>query len=1051
MSKLESEFKKAGKNAKRFRAAPFWSWNDDLKIEELRRQVGEFKKAGLGGHFMHSRPGLITPYLGRKWMDCVRATIEESKKVGLDPWLYDEDCWPSGDVGGAVQELGEDYWAKQIVLVESEAENFISSDRSLAIFAGEKVGKKIRNARRLSAGEVARGGQEERVFNFVLLRDRSYVDLLSAKVTDAFLKLGYQPYQKAVGKEFGRAVPGIFTDEPGYRGFAPPAPAAWGDIKCTAAEDYRGIPWTEELPAAFQAKWGYDLLENLLAVFYRVGDWQRVRHDFWSMITDLLVNNFTRRVYEWCDRRGLLLTGHMLSEDTLNFQIQFCGAVMPHYRWMHWPGVDCLQRRMTDAFLDKQVFSIDHQQRRLTDPLLNKQVSSVARQLGRSRVLSESFAGAGWNMSLEDMKWVWDWQAVQGVNFLCQHISQYSLKGLRKRDYPPSIHYQQPWWPDYRIFNDYIARLGTALASGRATTDTLVIYPIESAWCLFDLGDLTINSDLNNRLISLTEKLLRNARDFDFGDESILSVDGKVEGDKLRVGEGSYKVVIIPPSVSLRATTLALLERFLASGGKVIFVGGVPTRVDGRSSPAIRKRLLPRARQIAEADTPGLLRLLNTYSPRLFRLRLRKHESRIYSCERALEDGRSMWFFANLDRNQRVNTTLEIRGSGSLQAWDLMDGEIRDYPVKKGKSGLAAELFFERASSRLLVFNPQGKPTIARRTSRKILRRQALLNKWQLRRSEPNLLTLDYCQYRAGDGDWSELLPTIEVHDRVLELPANRPLEIRYRFQIACDPSALKNLCLLLEQPERYSLRLNGQRLSNRDYGWWCDIAFRKIKISDAVRSGENLLELRTKTPSLPPPSPYAGRLGARDQQRTAKLLEVESCYLLGEFNVVEKKPGAAQTPTKFALLPATATVKTGDLGAQGLTFYRGGVTYSQQIEGDLKRGERAWLEFSALEGIVFKVKVNGKKAGVFAWKPWKIEITQWLQKGTNRLEIEVIGSCRNMLGPHHNIVGELSYCHPDYFQTKDVWDNNRLIWTHHYCFVPFGITGPVRIIYENA
>ena len=41
-----------------FRAAPFWSWNDDLDPEELVRQVGLMDEAGWGGFFMHSRVGL---------------------------------------------------------------------------------------------------------------------------------------------------------------------------------------------------------------------------------------------------------------------------------------------------------------------------------------------------------------------------------------------------------------------------------------------------------------------------------------------------------------------------------------------------------------------------------------------------------------------------------------------------------------------------------------------------------------------------------------------------------------------------------------------------------------------------------------------------------------------------------------------------------------------------------------------------------------------------------------------------------------------------------
>ena len=47
-----------------YQSIPFWSWNDKLEPEELRRQIRAMKKAGIGGFFMHARGGLMTEYLG---------------------------------------------------------------------------------------------------------------------------------------------------------------------------------------------------------------------------------------------------------------------------------------------------------------------------------------------------------------------------------------------------------------------------------------------------------------------------------------------------------------------------------------------------------------------------------------------------------------------------------------------------------------------------------------------------------------------------------------------------------------------------------------------------------------------------------------------------------------------------------------------------------------------------------------------------------------------------------------------------------------------------
>ena len=53
----------------RFRPVPFWSWNDELDPDEIRRQVRQMHSAGLGGFFMHARGGLKTGYLSDRYLE----------------------------------------------------------------------------------------------------------------------------------------------------------------------------------------------------------------------------------------------------------------------------------------------------------------------------------------------------------------------------------------------------------------------------------------------------------------------------------------------------------------------------------------------------------------------------------------------------------------------------------------------------------------------------------------------------------------------------------------------------------------------------------------------------------------------------------------------------------------------------------------------------------------------------------------------------------------------------------------------------------------------
>ena len=161
---------------------------------------------------------------------------------------------------------------------------------------------------------------------------------------------------------------------------------------------------------------------------------------------------------------------------------------MPHYEYFDIPGMDWLGKPIKECLT----------------PL---QVSSVAHQLGKKQILSETFAGCGHNVGHDELKGLYEWQMVHGITLLCQHLNGYSLRGLRKRDYPPALNYQQPWWKHYRLFNDTVSRIGKILTEGEVKYDTLLIHPQSSAWLLFDSLTNEGLDELNNDLLSVIRTL----------------------------------------------------------------------------------------------------------------------------------------------------------------------------------------------------------------------------------------------------------------------------------------------------------------------------------------------------------------------------------------------------------------------------------------------------------------------------------------------------------------------------------------------------------------
>lgn len=46
---------------------------------------------------------------------------------------------------------------------------------------------------------------------------------------------------------------------------------------------------------------------------------------------------------------------------------------------------------------------------------------------------------------------------------------------------------------------------------------------------------------------------------------------------------------------------------------------------------------------------------------------------------------------------------------------------------------------------------------------------------------------------------------------------------------------------------------------------------------------------------------------------------------------------------------------------------------------------------------------MNGRKAGIIAWQPYAFDLTPYLRKGRNRVEVQVVGSLKNLFGPHYS------------------------------------------------
>lgn len=1009
-----------------YRPVPFWSWNGRLAPERLVAQIRQMREAGFGGFFMHARGGLKTEYLGEEWFACVRACTDEAERLGMKAWIYDEKGWPSGFAGGAVPSLGRDYRAKALVML---ADRLADDD-----------------CRRLLATYMSPDGTPRYLYEWVQplgdarFDSASYVDLLDERVTEAFIASTHIRYEAELGEVFGTVVPGVFSDEA--------CALLWLDPTVPA------LPWTTGLESIFVERYGYELLPRLHELFLSEGDYTRIRYDYWSLIVELFAERFSKRLYDWCDSRGLLYTGHLMAEDRLAYQMEWVGDIMRQYEYMHIPGMDHLGRHShTGPASDMTV--------PYTRVLSAKQVSSVADQLGRERALSELFACAGQGFEPARQKEMTDWHFIHGINLFSPHLLPYSLEGEGKRDYPPTIGPQQPWWDDYRQLTDYQARMSYMLTRGRRVAPILVLHPIESAFETYSPLDRSQADGMDRALEALSLSLLAVQLGFDYGSEHLLAKLGAASAEGLRVGEAVYTAAILPPCTRLRPSTVRLLERFAALGFPIFCAAGgtdsaaeLPAAVGAAALPAAVRHLplLPYSAERLRERVAPMLALEG------------RGAGEIWLHERAEDDCRQ-FFMASLSDAAEIAVKMKLTGRLRLSVWDAESGGVRPLACRYTDSdGTELDWTFGPRQSLLLRAEPADEAgaaeAVAGAAGAANARERAgnapdlpnapvasnapgALGVPDLRGGggeasgvreetfavtlieaptplQPNALVLDVFARREGEQAWSAPRP---LADWVLEGKAASAAAYRAIVRIDGEPM---RLTVVAERAPGARIRWNGTPLAASGASWIDPDWLCYGVPTELVRPGANELEAEL--------GPTAAA-------------QMENLYVIGDFAVRLERGG--RDPV---IVPSAGAVSdpAGDLSTQGYPFYAGAMTVSFGLEAceallAERRPPGRWL-LRLPQSAVGSARLyapSGRLCGTRAWAPWEWDITEHWAEGT-RFTLVFSSTLRNLLGPHHLENDEaIHFLTPSHFF-------DAAFRTERYVLKPLAI-GRMELVYRTG
>jgi len=1013
-----------------YRPIPWWAWTGDLNEADLRAQLDAMQAQGLKEFFLFPIYGLEVPYGSAAYWEKVGWTLEECRRRGMKVWIYDEYNWPSGVCAGRVLRDHPEFVAQSLrfraeVVAPGEVLRLPVPPAELAgayavdaeeqvrpiHFTADEGGAVWRNdsgvARTACAYWIAPTlcGQVYDRGSLWNARVDRYLDLLDPEAVRAFLDSTYVAYHERFAEFYPDTVPGYFTDEP--RAIYTPHGEAVA------------LPYTRDLFTAFQAARGYDLRSRLHLMQLNQGDYRRVRWDFWSWIAERFRSSFSGQLAAWCEAHRVALTGHLVGEEYLTWQVSGVGDFFEALAPFQVPGIDLLENadgytyqfqspfyrtEPADAPVggDRRAFHVDV-----------KWPHGIVRHAGRREMMSEAFGVQDWGLNLQRHRMGTNYQVALGVTLFNDNSLVFSIADFRKAAIAGK-HFTQPWWQHYRYFADYVARVAGLHAEGRPVAEVGVLFPRSTLWAEGDAGttsrwqreDPTHTHPIlrvQECLRAVADALLRRQWPFDFVPEPALAA-GHIEAGRWVTAAETYTALIVPHATVLPEAVWTRLVEFVRGGGRVLFIGDLPALCIGeRPRPAEEVAELLDWPQVEALPYPppvpdfesALDAALSGYAWRP--LRLHGPGAREFVASVRAFGPEQLHFLANMSWEPQ-EVTVELVGEGiAAEVWRPDTAERFRPPVEATPEGIRFPWHFEPNEAYFVAAvaaDQHGADSYPSQPAhiRPILREEALTEGWTLELQPGNVLRLEVDLRRDPENvGWVEGWfrgQGEEGWETTRQRRVERPLDQReagwywLRARVHCGAGAVPRV-LVVDTKDFLEAYVNGREapgLGRLRPPLW-DQENQGFDVAELFREGENWVVVRART------SPY---YDARINAFPDVLNLLQPVALVGDFTVARAaRPQALAAPSSQVALDRSLTDQ-GYPHFAGVAIYR--TTFLlEEVPPVLT------LDFPDTRDSV-EVWLNGRWLETRPWPPYSVVLTPYVQRGRNELALRVHTTLGNLL-----------------------------------------------------
>ncbi|MBS0001154.1 MAG: hypothetical protein KFF73_19375 [Cyclobacteriaceae bacterium] len=491
--------------------------------------------------------------------------------------------------------------------------------------------------------------------------------------------------------------------------------------------EMEGANWVDDLPEEFLKRRGYDLKPYLPFVLYKIGHMgnpveepygtqfspevgkilERVRYDFYITRLELFRERFIDTFNDWCHSNNVSSRiqaygrGYHPLDASMYIDIPECET------WLR----ETVGTEFANTGWQGRAYSV-----------INKFVASGARLAGNRMVSCEEITNTSmvFNASLETIKVTGDQSNLSGVTHSVLHGFNYSPP---EAPFPGWVQYgtffneKNPWWPYFRLWSDYKARLSSVFQQAEPFADIAILHPLADMWMKFgpqrDPFPVVNYPEYQH---NVWEAIQQNGFGCDYVSEQVLE-EASFETGKMKYGTRNYTTLILLEVEAIRPESAEAIRKFAEAGGRIIFIGKLPDGSPGYLNHAENDRKVKETmglvvdsnqQQVGVFRTPeGNMIAWFQDMARQFRLQssLRIHNPHPFINQVYFRtDDLDIFFIANYSVLNPYFLSVKFDIPGKIPwLWDPETGQRKKIPSES--AGGEMSLDFGPAETKLIVFD----------------------------------------------------------------------------------------------------------------------------------------------------------------------------------------------------------------------------------------------------------------------------------------------------------------------------------------------------------